>query len=243
MHIENTDACRGKDTVGQHFSQPDDRGWMAFNKRLDTDAASLPNESSIEKRLDELMDMPSEDEGFFWLTLARITELALKQAGDYADNCEFQAAGDLLLNPRRIDIYRRGFPDPVVKRRHGALSDQFAEAIGGHNPVDWLSRETTPRIRLEALLPFLEKTLASSAAIHPDYLMDLRQRMCKVADTIGFLMAWPVEDSTQLYRRLQAAEPDEKAYIASKLCRFDSQPFDALGAEIESHWVKAHPVS
>ena len=36
----------------------------------------------------------------YWLTYVRIREAALLCAGNYADNGEYQAAGDLLVNPQ-----------------------------------------------------------------------------------------------------------------------------------------------
>lgn len=227
--------------INYHVQTQDHQYWINFNRKLDADAGSLPNEASIEKRLDELMKMEIVDLRLFWLTIARIAELALKQAGDYADNCEFQVAGDLLVNPRQIDIYLNGWADPIVKHRHSALSVQFAASIGNHNPVVWLSRKTCPRIRTEALLPFLEKMLSSSSFMNPEYLAELEQRLCKVADAIAFLMAWQIEDSTQLYRRIQEAGPDETAYIISSLCHFDNHHFEAMGDEIESVILKSKP--
>ena len=116
--------------ISYHVQTQDHQCWINFNRKLDDDAGSLPNEASIEKRLDELMKMRIIDLRLFWLTIARIAELALKQAGDYADNCEFQAAGDVLVNPRRIDIYLNGWAEPIVKHRHGALNaSSFAASM------------------------------------------------------------------------------------------------------------------
>lgn len=204
---------------------------MEFNRNLNRDAACFPNEVSIEKRLGEYMEMEVGDALVSQFTLARIAEMALKQAGDYADNCEFQAAGDLLVNPRRIDVYRRGWKTPVVKDRHRGLSDQFAAAIGSENPVAWLGRETCPHVRTEALLPCLRKMLASSGFMAPAYLEGLDRRMCRVADTIAFLMSWQVADSADLYRRMEKG-PEEKAFVLSHLCRFDRSRFNAMGEDI-----------
>jgi hypothetical protein len=207
--------------------------WIDFNRKLSMDARRLPNEASIESRLDTIREMEIGDLRVFWLTVARIAELAIKQAGDYADNCEFLAAGDLLANPRRIDVYRRGRTTPVVKDRHRGLSFQFAAAIGNNNPVVWLSRETLPDIREEALLPHLRQMLASGGYMTLGYLADLDRRMSRVADTIAFLMAWPVANSVQLYRRMQRAGPEEEAFIQRHLCCFDWGRFNTMGADIE----------
>ncbi|BBO71034.1 hypothetical protein DSCA_49640 [Desulfosarcina alkanivorans] len=208
--------------------------WTTFNRTLNRDALGLPNEASLAERLDTLLDMEIRDLRVFWLSLARIAELAVKQAGDYADNCEFQAAGDLLVNPRRIDVYLRGWSSPVVKDRHRGLSQQFAAAIGRDNPVAWLSRKTLPHVREEALLPCMKQTLSASGFMNPAYLADLDRRMGRVADTIAFLMAWPVTDSAQLFRRMRDAGPEGQAFIRSKLCRFDAARFNAMGEDIKN---------
>ena len=43
----------------------------------------------------------------YWLTVMRITELAILTAGACADGCEFRMAGDLLANPARVLIHLR----------------------------------------------------------------------------------------------------------------------------------------
>ena len=208
--------------------------WIDFNRQLSRDAVRfLPNERFIEERLDALMEMESGDLRIFWLTFSRIAELALKQAGDYADNCEFQAAGDLLVNPRRIDVYRRGYMMPVVKDRHRCLSDQFTAAIGDENPVAWLIRETLPHIREQALLPHMKQMLSASGFMTPAYVEDLNRRMCRVTDTIAFLMSWQIADSADLFMRIQNSGPETGISIRSHLCLFDHESFHELGEDIE----------
>lgn len=210
------------------------QGWLHFNRMLARDAGSLINEAIIESRLDAFLQMKSADPRVSCLTLARITELAIIQAGDYADNCEFQAAGDLLVNPRRIDVYRRGWKKPVIKDRHRPLSDQFAAAIGRENTVGWLKRETITRIREEALLPYFKQMLSASGLITPEYLTDLDRRMYQVADTVAFLMSWQITDSAQFYRRLKGETPESEAFILSRLCRFNDHLFNDMGVDIEN---------
>jgi hypothetical protein len=194
----------------------------------------LSNEASIEERLEALMGMEIEDCRIFWLTVSRIAELAIKQAGDYADNCEFQAAGDLLVNPRRIDIYRRGCTTPVVKDRHRGLSDQFAQAIGSENPAAWLCRETITHTRKAPLIPQLEQLLSTSDMMDSRYLKTLTDRMRRVADTIAILNAWQVDDCGKLFRRMEIADPADRKLISVNLCRFDLNWFHAMGDDIEN---------
>jgi len=206
--------------------------WIEFNDRLNEDARSLLNESVIMRRLHAFGELESEDPRICWLTLARINELAIMLAGAYADGCEFQAAGDLLVNPRRIDVYRRGCDRPVPKDRHRALSDQFAGAIGDKNPVEWLRRETFTHIHEAALLPQLRQLLSAAGVMSGDYLERVDRRMRQVADTIAFLRAWQVQDGLDLSRRLAAAARGDLEILEAHLCRFDRQLFDALGTDI-----------
>lgn len=99
---------------------------LILNEELDN--FRLPheiNEPSIERLLKILEDSGASDQSFYWLLMARIFELALFCAGHYADNCEFSAAGDLLVNPRKVLIHRKGYPHSRVKQRHGRISDQL----------------------------------------------------------------------------------------------------------------------
>ena len=224
--------------------------WLTFNQQLSRDAAGLPNEAFLDQSLEIVQDLETCNPCVFWLTISRIAELALKLAGDYADSCEFRAAGDLLVNPRRIDVYQRGDTAKIQKDRHRALSEQFAEVIGSHHPVTWLKRETHLQIKSEALLPHLRGILQSSAYMTPEYLSGFEQRMCRVADTIAFLSAWQMTDNQQLFKQISHASPVDRELIISNLCYFNDQYFAEMGEDIEriilhdetsSHFLKHLP--
>ena len=216
--------------------------WLPVNQILSRDAQALVNERILETRVDEAFTLEIDDIRMFWLTLARITELAVVQAGVYADGCEFQAAGDLLVNPRLIDVLFQGQTIPVVKKRHSGLSTQFQTVIKGDHPAAWLAREATTRVKVEALLPALQQALSSSGLINPAYLNDLRQRMCRVASTITFLTSWQIPDSTELYRRMRHMGSEGTAFILSNLCRFGKDRFEAMGEDIDKMVVN-EPIS
>jgi len=218
--------------ASDHYLQADVI-WSDFNRRLTENAQLLPNEARCEQWLEELMSIEDADPRLFCLTLARLAELALKQAGDCADTCEFQAAGDLLANPRRIEIFVQGRTDPVAKDRHCGLCGQFASAIGRENPVAWLSRETIPHVCETALIPCMKERLASSGWVCSDYLSMLDQRMCRVADTMAFFTAWQIIDYRDLSKRMACAGPEDRAVIEANLCRFDFDCFDEMGDDIE----------
>lgn len=222
-------ACKAEVIVPAGW-MPD--AWLAFNRQLDQDAMTLPNEATIEKRLADLARLTVSDPRIYWLSLARIAELTLKQAADYADHCEFQAAGDLLVNPRRIDVYRRGQSAPVTKVRHQALSDQFASAIGHEDPVVWLSRETLAHIRKQALLPYFESQLMDSGMLVDGYLEAFSSRMRRVARTFAFLGSWQIGNNAEFNQRMATASPADRKTITDALCRFDLDVFDALGRDV-----------
>lgn len=217
--------------------------WLTFNRQLNQDAMALPNEALIEKRLADFERLTVSDPRIYWLSLARIAELTLKQAADYADQCEFQAAGDLLVNPRHIDIYRHGQLTPVAKVRHQALSDQFASAIGDEDPVTWLSRETFPHIRRHALLPYFERQLMDSGMLIAGYLASFSSRMRRVASTIAFLGSWQVGNSAEFNQRMATASPADRKAIAEALCRFDLDAFDAMGRDVAHLIINPHASS
>jgi hypothetical protein len=83
------------------------------------------SEQTIENFLQNLKTYGTADRLVYWLMMARLFELSLICAGHYADNCEFSAAGDLLVNPRKVLIHRRGYPYPLTKQRHGRLTEQL----------------------------------------------------------------------------------------------------------------------
>ncbi|MGD9188432.1 MAG: hypothetical protein PVI89_09485 [Desulfobacteraceae bacterium] len=207
---------------------------LAFNQMLNRDARSLLNETIIENRIHQAFQLQIHSQRIFWLTLARITELAIYQAGVYADACEFTAAGDLLVNPRRIDVHLKGRKRSVVKHRHSRLSGQFAADIGRESPVCWLAREATPRLTSDAILPWLRRTLASSGAMAGSYIKSLDRRMGQVADTLAFLIAWRIEDAVEFHQRTGSMDLHERAFIESNLCRFDTGHFDAMYADTEA---------
>ena len=216
--------------------------WLRFNRTLSHDAKGLVSERIIEMRIEEAFRLAIDDIRIFWLTLARITELTVIQAGVYADGCEFQAAGDLLVNPRLVDVFFQSQAMPVAKNRHSGLSTQFETAMKGHDPVAWLAREATTRVKIEALLPTLQQSLSSSGLINPEYLEGLGQRMCRVADTITFLLSWQIADGNDLYRRMRDSGSESQVFILSNLCRFGNDRFEAMGEDIDKMVLK-EPIS
>ncbi len=193
----------------------------------------LINETWIVKFHTELISCHDPACVYFWLLYGRITEAALLCAGHYADNCEYSAAGDLLVNPRRIHLYSRKSAVIKLKNRHQSISEQFNPE--GLNPGAFrksFASSIKLSIEEEALLPQMANALAQSGLFCESYLRSIDERMKKIADTTAFLLAWSLDNVTELHQRLESASPESKKFIKHNLCRFTSAVFDGLGAEL-----------
>lgn len=207
---------------------------LEYNESLEKDATPFRLcESLLEEKFEHLTKIVTAWDPMSWLTLARLNEMALFCAGNYADSCEFSAAGDLLVNPRLILVHIRGLREPVGKERHTMLTEQFRWVSGTQQGViHWLKRHTTLETKKEPLLPLLYRLLENSGCISTEYLEWARARMEKIADVIGFLSAWNLTDSLDLYRRMQTESGASRAFIEENLCRFGLGTFEDLGRDL-----------
>ena len=213
-----------------------------YNASLEEDAApSKLNEDFIESKLSELEQIESdcsENGEIYWLTYARLFELALLCAGNYADHFEFAAAGDLLVNPRLILIHFKSGCKAVKKDRHRKLTEQFHYVAGKREEVvTWLKQETVPEIVERTLLTHMHEQMARSGYLSKEYLDLVESRMERIADAIKFLASWHLADSSAFYLRVQFASPAEKGFIESNLCRFDKKIFFDLGQDLRKRPV------
>ena len=208
-----------------------------FNASLEKEgSASNLNEGFLESKLRELEQItphcPETSEAY-WLTYARLFELALLCAGNYADHFEFAGAGDLLVNPRQILVHFRNGCTAVKKDRHRKLTEQFGHiATGRDGVVRLLKEETVPEIVKKPLLAHMQERMTESGYLSEEYLSLVESRMKRIADTIGFLAAWHVAQSSVFYLRVQCAHPAERRFIESNLCRFDKGIFFELGQDL-----------
>jgi hypothetical protein len=174
-----------------------------------------------------------EDGPGYWLLMARLAEAALLCAGNYADNCEYEAAGDLLVNPREIMVRTQDNSRATAKNRHGRLSEQFGlEGVGCHPSLKRFSAGMCLEITKPPLLPHMTNVLRRSDRISVAYLQRLEEGQRCIADTLAFLAAWPIFDSAELWRRLQASSVRQRAFAESHLCRFDARVFHRIGADL-----------
>jgi hypothetical protein len=205
-----------------------------LNKTIDN--LNVPydvNEQTIENFLQDLEAFGTTDRPEYWLAMSRLLELTLICAGHYADNCEFSAAGDLLVNPRKVLIHRKGYPHPLTKQRHGRLTDQLNQEEKYRELVLFqVKNEIRIEIAKPAILPYLLERLEQSCQIASWYLHDSQERMKKIADTIGFLSAWSLSRFEVLHHRMQKMSTKTRRFIADHQCNFDTSYFVRLGREI-----------
>lgn len=216
--------------LGEAAQGRQDDVFGTINRRLDIVAVPHGiNEPFLEEILARIQGAGRHpDPTIYWLTLARLTEAAILCAGHYADNCEFRAAGDLLVNPRKVCVQVQGHGPSFIKTRHGRLTDQLAQRFAG--TID--KRDAECRIVAPALLPELYRRLATSGFFTPDYLEHVQHCLTAIAATIAFLAAWQVDANEQLYHRLQLADAAQREFVEEHLCRFDATWFWLLGSRI-----------
>ncbi len=191
-----------------------------------------------EKILVQLLNFLDEDalleDELYWLSLARIHELAIVCAGNYARNCEFALAGDLLVNPRLVLIHLKGRRQPIVKRRHTPLTEQFSHmASSRERVIAWLTKHTIVETRKKALLPHLLHRITDSGMFTEAYVNSVEALQNHVADTLvtmstehlkkhASVVAWPATEG--LF---------ERNCVMSSFYPFDLERFASLGEEIE----------
>lgn len=191
------------------------------------------NEKLLEQKFSELEEVGPIREDLYCLTLARINELALLCAGNYADNFEFTAAGDLLVNPRLILVHIKNRIRPVIKKRHSRITDQFKNVASTRGEViQWLKKETLLEIKKEPLLPYLYESLKNSGYMTQEYLLSIDRRMKQIADVIALLWSLHLPDSHYFHQWLQYTTQSEREFIKSRLCQFDMSKFYDLGHDI-----------
>jgi hypothetical protein len=201
------------------------------------DESTIPygaNEGQIESWLTALETAGEMSSPIYWLLLIRLNEAALLCAGNYVDNCEFSAAGDLLVNPREIQVHSKDARSPVRKWRHGRLSDQFRS--NGHSrryAIETLKNKYQIDIPRPPLLPVLLSSLKDSGRVAGAYLAQTDRRMRQITDAIGFLTSWQIIDAADLHRRTLHATPETRSFIASHLCRFDNRIFIQAGNAVQ----------
>jgi hypothetical protein len=215
---------------------------LHFNYLLDKRSKYFSlNETELEELIDRLNKLVLYKDIPYWMTMARINELALLCAENYANNGELTLVGDLLLNPRLTLIYIKGQALPVVKKRHGLLTEQFCFiAESTQEIIQWLKTDTFLEIKVEALLSDLQEKLEKSGYFSQEYFDSLHERKVKVTELTGFLANIGLNDGFDLFQWLRQASPADRKLVESKFCPCNPALFFELGRQVR---ILAHEPS
>lgn len=193
-------------------------------------AAGWSDEERLTRLRDQLQAMAGPQGRAFWLTLARLGELALWWAGCLADAGEFQAVGDLLLNPPRKTLYIRDRPLPLRLARHQPITEQVRPlAPAGANLVQWLKSQTILVSESEPLLPLLLSDLSRWPHRAPQVCCDFQLRLDRVAGALCHITSLNLPQGVSVAGHLARLPREEARAIERHLCGFDLRRFAALG--------------
>jgi hypothetical protein len=206
-----------------------------FNRDLDRNAQlSRLNEKYLEERMGELDNHAPICRGVYEHIRARLHELLLLCAANYANNCEYSTVGDLMFNPRLTLVHIRGRHEPTVKERHNPLSEQFRDrARTRAEVVGWLKEETTLEIRRKPLIPHSYERLESCSSISKSYLDSARDRAVQIAHLSALLCCEGFDERLEFDDWLRSASPNDRDLMQSRLLRLDWRRFQTLGALTE----------
>lgn len=202
-------------------------GWLAVLNRRMTEMV-LPNEADLEALQGELEKGVARFPDAWWLTVARLFELALWYLGHAVDAGEFTAAGDLLVNPRRVNVYVRGEPMPRLKPRHQGLVEGVAGGGCRADAIGWLQRETCVRVARPALLPELFGRLRGADRFRSDYLDSGDRRMKHAASVMAF--RWAAHGGAG--RMIGEESAGGSRWSGVGRCGFTRDRFDEMGQEL-----------
>lgn len=218
----------------QQFEDYRDNRLLFFNNLLDAETSIYRlNEEWLINKTIELKAMGMVDREIYYLTLARINELAIICAGAYAACGELSAAGDLLFNPRLVLVHIKDRSLPVKKLRHTPLTEQFRDEAGGQNIKTWLKMNTIVEVREKPLLVQLAEELGSSRIFTDEHLDSIDKRHREIADTISFICSCKLRADEDFHQYFLRTPQSQKSFIEENICRFDNGLFLEIGRDIE----------
>jgi len=211
------------------------RHYRGLNRLLDQQVVPYTvNEARIVAFRERVFRLETPSSACYWLLMARLAELALLCAGHYAGCGEIGAAGDLLVNPRRIEIHVRGADRPFIKDRHRRLSEQFnPRGLSLPEFTDWFRRHAFSRIVEPALLPDFLVRLQGSGWLSEAFLSALQDRMTQVADAMRFASIGRIADPPDGGQAFGPGCSAGGGFRAAQRYRFNDATYRRLGRHVE----------
>jgi hypothetical protein len=206
-----------------------------FNRVMDErSAVHHLNETVLVQLVNRLNEDVFVPDAFYWLSLARINELAILCAANYAKSFEFALVGDLLVNPRLVLVHVEGEGRPTIKERHTRLTEQFChKAPSKGEVIRWLTSHTIVEKRTDALLPDLLECLKASGVFSHVFVTSIEKRLKQLADLTAHLACQPFENRADFEKWFQKANPDDRDFMKTLCCRFDLSHYRLLGNHID----------
>ena len=208
--------------------------FLGFNHLLNRQVVpDTVNETMLAGFRETLCQRGNPSHPCHWLLMARLAEMTLLCAGHYAGGGEISAAGDLLINPRRTDIYLNGKSQPLRKNRHGRLSEQLAcEKPAASEFLGWVVQNAAVRVVEPALLPDFKRRLVKSGFLTARYLDGFEMRMQQVADAMRDWMVTHGHRQPFVFRSVDNFRPPGKEMRASPSCQYHANHYQHLGRDI-----------
>lgn len=229
LHIENRDDLV---VPYSHDSRRINR-LIRYNKDLEEhmDLIQL-NESFLESKLEELESILSASDSIEKYSLARLTELALFCAGNYANNNCITEVGDFMINARLILVHIKGEQFPVKKKRHTPFSVQFRNRGTEHcSAVEWLKLNTMIETVKKPILPHLLNLLEKNSCSR-DYIESVKIQMNKIVELISYLSMARIPKEKNIQDWKSSLEKNDRIMMEDLFYQFDPTVFYNLGEKI-----------
>lgn len=212
-----------------------------YNNELEKQVSLIQlNERFLDEKLEELERISSCSDMIEGLTLARLTELALMCAGNYANNGHITEVGDLILNPRLILVHIKGEPFPTEKERHTRMTVQFKDKCMSHGDImEWLKNNTMVQTVKEPILPHLIALLEKNGNFY-EYLESVRERLSGIVTLISQLSGSRIPEPMSVMEWISSLEHHDRMFMETMLYTLDKTVFDDLGCMIRSIYADNH---
>ncbi len=228
-------AIRFNERINAYYERKHSITLVRINASIDNSCQiSLLNES----RLEYLYRLLSEcDSGsyLYHLLLARVFELSLFLAGHYADHGEITAAGDLVVNPRKVNVYIHGAPGPIRKKRHETISQMLKSRVSldqGESIFEFIRNKTMTHVMEEPIIKELFDRMEASCWFTDHYIQVSVKRIENITHTMGYLFSCHLKPGETVLHYMERQDPSDRMDLEMNLCRFNLDYFYSMKKEI-----------